>query len=221
MTDEVTPKSLQREVLELTLLLHRVKRAIDLRRPKLDETARAEWQSTGGAPQWKIRDFGTIRLDGADAPAKPVVRDAEAFASYVAERFPHEVTATITIESAHLEAALEALEFAGVPHNGVAAAVRPAFQTVLLDGLLLEQEPELDASGKRQYFAVDAKTSEIVPGIGGSEPSPTLKVIADPAAKRAAESEVDDEYRAQLAATEKPAVTTGDQPDAITTPEEA
>uniref|UniRef100_UPI00058E48E0 hypothetical protein n=1 Tax=Kribbella catacumbae TaxID=460086 RepID=UPI00058E48E0 len=174
-----------------------------------------------GAPQWKIRDFGTIRLDGADAPAKPAVRDSEAFASYLAERFPHEVTATITIESAHLEAALQAFEFAGIPHNGVTAVVRPAFQTVFLDGLLLEQEAELDEHGKRQYFGVDAKTSEVVPGVGGSEPSPTLKVIADPAAKRAAEYEVEDEYRAELAALEKPAVPAGDQPDVIQTTEEA
>lgn len=221
MTDEVTPKSLQREVLELTLLQHRVKKAIDLRRGKLDEMARAEWQATGGAPQWKIRDFGTIRLDGADAPAKPVVRDAPAFASYLAERFPHEVTATITIESAHLEAALQALEFAGIQHNGVAAAVRPAFQTVFLDGLLLEKEADLDEHGKQQYFAVDAKTSEVVPGVGGSEPSPTLKVIADPAAKRQHEYEVEDEYRAQLAELEKPAIPAGDQPDVIQSTEEA
>jgi hypothetical protein len=221
MTDQVTPKSLQMQVLELTLLQHRVKKAIDLRRGKLDEVARAEWQATGGAPQWKIRDRGTIRLDGADSPAKPTVKDAGAFSSYVAERFPHEVTATITIESAHLEAALEALQFAGIPTNRVEATVRPAFQTVLLDGLLIEPEVDLDEHGNRQYFAVDAKTSEVVPGIGGIDPTPKLVVVADPAAKRSGEREVEDEYRTELAALEKPAVTTGDQSAVIETTEEA
>jgi glutathione S-transferase len=219
MTDEATPKSLQREVLELTLMQHRIKRAIDLRRAKLDELARAELQATGAAPQWKIRDRGTIRLDGADAPPKAYVRDSAAFASYIAERFPHEATATITLDSAALAAALEALEFAGIKHNGAKAAVRPAFQTVYLDGLLLDKDAEEDENGKRPYVAIDPETAEVVPGIGGDVSSPTLKVIADPAAKKTAEREVEDEYRDQLAALETPAVTTGDQPDVIKTEE--
>lgn len=206
MTEVAPPElpSLQRQILELTLAQHQLKRAIDLRRARIDEMARAEFARTGSAPSWKIRDLGTIRLDGADAPPKPEVNDAAAFASWIAERYPHEVTGTIKLDGTQLTAALEALDFAGVPHLGADLEVREAFQALFLKSLRVDRDdpdPE-NPDAPRPHFAilVDGDSGEVttVPGVGAVQPGMKLYVSSDTAAKSDALAEVEAETKLVL-----------------------
>ncbi|WP_053207967.1 hypothetical protein [Jiangella muralis] len=197
------------EVLRLTAQQHATKARIDRLRARIDERARAEWQATGAAPSYKIRGLGTIRLDGADLDPKAVVSDRAEFASFVAEQWPTEVVATITVPADQLPAALEALDFAGVPVEESDATVREAFQGKYLGELVVEKDPAAP-EGETRYYAADRKLGVIVPGLGGKPSNPHLTVAVDKDAKadaiEAALAEPVDEPRDDTTTTDAPNV---------------
>lgn len=176
-------------VLADTLEQAKLKARIDARRARIDEAARATWQATGAAPQWKLPGAGAVRLDNVAGEPTPAVTGPAEYASWVAERHPSEVVATITVPADRLADALEALEFAGVDVETSDATVRPAFQSKHLSTLSLDREPEPDEHGHRGWYAV-TEDGEVVPGIVGLTPEPRLVVTVDRDVKRAALAEV-------------------------------
>jgi hypothetical protein len=176
-------------LLELTRQQHGLKFQIDKLRAGADEFARARWQAEKDrAPKWEIAGLGAIRLDNTNGETTPAVTDAAEFASYVAERYPHEAVATITVPAGQLEAALEALGFAEVKVDKAEVAVRPAFQTRILgDVELAQDEPEEEGGEKPPHYGVlidkESGNVERVPGIGANIALPKLVVTVSNEAK--------------------------------------
>jgi hypothetical protein len=198
-----------RTLLELTLDQHRTKRLADLARARVDELARTTLETTGAAPSWKIPGLGQIRLDGAAADETPTayIADETALASYVAERWPTEAIATITVRADQLEAALESLRFAEVDVDGSSVMARSHQAAKVLAAVTLVEEQTADVElgegeepAPPSWVAVDVD-GQIVPGVAGriTPAAPRLVVAADKSAKDAVSAEADAQYAKVLA----------------------
>lgn len=205
----MTRSTVFERVLELTKQQHRLKYQIDKLRGRADESARAQWQADKTRDtKWEIPGLGTVRLDGTSGEVTPKVTDDQEFASYVAERYAHEATATITLPAGQLEQALEALGYAEVKYDKAEVAVRPAFTTrILADVILSREEPAEEGAEPGPWFAqyVDPKSGVIerVPGVGVEQAMPKLVVVVSNEAKADVIAEAKAELAALDAATEQ------------------
>ena len=191
MTTNYDIKAEAARLLELTALQARTKTLVDRSRARMTATILAMHEATGGIPKFPTKGVGEIRLDGVDPDPKARVADADAFGSWVAEHATDEVTATVTLPAKLLEATLEALDFAGIQHDGARLEVRSVFQTKLLESLEIVENPDR-GEGDPRWVAVDVATGETVPGVVGVVgTNPTLKVTLDKTYKLTVEDEAD------------------------------
>jgi post-segregation antitoxin (ccd killing protein) len=102
----------------------RAKATVDTIRGRLEEAARERTAQDGAAPTWKSPGYGAVRWDVPAAPVITVTKPEE-FASFLAERQPDAVTATITVPAAQLEQALSALGFSGITDLTSAVTAKP------------------------------------------------------------------------------------------------
>lgn len=137
--------------------------------------------------------LGEVRLDGANGDPKPYIVDDDAYASWVAERYPSQVTATITVPADRLPDALEALEFAGV--DDFSARVVPT-----RDGLTHMGKASLEPDGDG-WVAVSVD-GEVIPGVKGRRPEGSWKVCPNRSVLAEAKGAALDEVRRELAALE-------------------
>lgn len=201
-------------LLEATATATALKVRVDRLRADLADEAERRYTEEGAAPAWNVRGLGKVRLDGTDVPRKAVVKDPEAYGSWIAEHTPEVATAVVELEPEHLERALASFEFLGIPIKGARVDVDPAFTARLLDGLeltitehLAEDRPE--KVERVSALRVDPVTGLVdeVPGIGALPPAAhKLVVNLDPARKAQAvhdaEAELDAEDGEQRAADE-------------------
>lgn len=201
MTDPTTTHAQAplRLLLELSLEQAALKRRIDLVRDEVDAYARAELDTKGAAPTWKIKGLGQVRIDGYDPDPDPVpyVADEDEFATYVAGTQPTEVIAAVAIAVDRLDEAMEALGFAGVPTLGATVRTRGNVDSrVLANVTLIDRWEDLpadtDDKPEPRWVAYDDAGNEVT-GVsartGGSQPR--LVVAVDRPAKAAAEAAVD------------------------------
>lgn len=178
-------------LLDATAAKAAVEARIGVLRDRLDVEARRRWTEEGAAPTWKAAGLGSAAWEGADAPAKPHVRDAAAFAGWLAQQRPAEVVATIAVEADALAEALDALRFAGVAASATVEA-RPAYLAAYLPTLALDLAEE-----GAELTAVDPATGEVVPGLGATRGAPRLVVRLDRERKAAAVAEAMDAAEAE------------------------
>ncbi len=217
-------------LLDATAVQATAKARVDRLRDVLEAEARRRWKADNAAPSWKAT-LGKVRLDGTNPEAQVAVTDPEAWASWVAQRHPDAVTATVTVPSGQLEAALGALGFAGVDVTTTTATVDPKWTTTALDGLCTEVlEKEVDDSGEgnvrieREVLVTDPTGTlspdpgEVLdlPGVTAKapDPAPRLVVILDSARKRAAIEAADAEAAAVVAAIEAEEATAAEPSEA-------
>lgn len=196
-------------LLEATAQASALKAKVDVWRTELHDEALREYARTGAAPTWAVRGLGKVRLDGADAPRRPHVADHDAYASWVAQRRPDVVTATIVLDSPDtVEAALEALTFAGIGTGAVTLDVQPIWTAELLDGATVTVDHDTNPDGDLvEDVAVSNDAGEVLPFLGANKPAaPRIAVTLDPARKRTAIAEAEAELE-DLDTVDAPAVT--------------
>lgn len=167
-------------ILEATAAEAAAKARIVAYRGALEDEARRRLAADGAAPSWNAPELGKVRLEPAGAWSATVA-DPAAFGSYVAEHHPTEATAVLALSAGDLEAALEALEFAGIKPLDTNLEVRSAWSGPFLAGLALDvDEEELDdGTVDRTVTAADTTTGSIVPGIGVTRSAAKLVVSLD------------------------------------------
>lgn len=138
--------------------------------------------------------LGEVRLDGGAGEPVAYIADDAAYASWVAQRHPQEVTATVTVPADQLEAVLALLDGAGVA--GVTAQVTPT-----RDGLRHLASATLVEDGEDGWFGV-SPDGETIDGVAGRRPGGTWKVV--PVRSRLVEAKVaaEESTRAEIAALE-------------------
>lgn len=112
-------------------------------RAVLEAEARARLQAEGAAPSWSTKGLGKVRYDDA-GEWTPTVADETALGSWVAEHYPTEATAVITLPATDLEEALEALTFAGIDLFESHVALRPTFAAQLAENRLPDRDVIVD-----------------------------------------------------------------------------
>jgi hypothetical protein len=112
--------------------------------------AEAERARAAGLPARELTAddrTGSLRLDGAGRPAAPVISDAAATTSWLAEHAPHLVRAALTVPVDRLEEALQVLEMLGMREDTVAARVefRDPGEAAkwLADNCTIQADPDL------------------------------------------------------------------------------
>jgi hypothetical protein len=132
--------------------------------------------------------IGTIRLDGADLPAAPLVDKPDELASWLAEHFPELVTAMIRVPVEKLEEALQALGYAGLDGPAVSATVAARDLGEVLAWLARECVVQADPQIPRAWNVLhrdDQGHLTPVPGTTARPPSPSWKVLVNKDRKRA------------------------------------
>ncbi len=167
-------------ILEATAAEAAAKARIVAYRGALEDEARRRLAADGAAPSWNAPELGKVRLEPAGAWSATVA-DPAAFGSYVAEHHPTEATAVLALSAGDLEAALEALEFAGIKPLDTNLEVRSAWSGPFLASLALDvDEEELDdGTVNRTVTAADTTTGSIVPGIDVTRSAAKLVVSLD------------------------------------------
>lgn len=164
----------------------RAKATSDVLRVHLVEEAKKRTAADGAAPTWKS-PLGQVRWDGTDAtPARSVTDPAE-FASFLAERAPAIVTATLTVAADQLEQALSALAFSQIDVSGSAVT----YDEAAADQWLNEHSTISAAdspTGFEVYEFDPTGTAPVncgsrIPGVGASKSAPKLVVVLNPALK--------------------------------------
>lgn len=165
-------------------------------RAEVLDRAVARWAEDGAAPTYRVPGFGAISLSVPQQ--KVVVDDAGEFASWVAQRYPDEVVANVTIAvpTPLLEELLERIRADVDEVSAELSArvdVRPQFAK-----RLLEQNVAVADSGDTRA-AIDTGTGEVVAGvkvIPGADPDNpdapkprSISVRLDPQAKADAEAQ--------------------------------
>jgi hypothetical protein len=125
--------------------------------------------------------IGTLRLDGANLPAVPAVSDPGELASWLAERFPDLVTASVAVPVGRLEEVLDLLDMAGL--RGIAeasVAPRDLPQTLawLGEHCKVQADPETPHTWNVLHVDSDGHTTP-VPGTTARPPAPTWKVLVN------------------------------------------
>jgi hypothetical protein len=145
--------------------------------------------------------IGTLRLDGANLPAVPAISDPGELASWLAERFPELVTASVAVPVGRLEEVLELLDMAGLRDVAEASVVpRDLAKTLawLGEHCKVQADPKTPHTWNVLHVDSEGHTTP-VPGTTAQRPSPTWKVLVDPAlqadAKAVAQAEIEDLVR--------------------------
>lgn len=125
--------------------------------------------------------IGTLRLDGANLPAAPVIEKTDELASWLAERSPELVTASVGVPVERLEEVLELLDMAGL-RDGVEAKVelRDLGKTLawLGERCKVQADPQIPRSWNVLHVDDEGHTTP-VPGTTARPPTPTWKVLVD------------------------------------------
>lgn len=154
-----------------------------------------------------VREFdsdqriGTIRLDGANLPAAPVIEKLDELASWLAERVAELVRASLLVPVEKLEEVLELLEMAGL-RDAVEAKVELRDFAATLEWLgehcKVQADPDIPRTWNVLHVDSEGHTTP-VPGVTARPPSPTWKVLVNPAlqadAKAVARSEIEEQVR--------------------------
>ena len=119
--------------------------------------------------------LGALRLDGADLPATTLVTDGAAFAGHLVKYAPGEATASVTIPADRADDLRQALEFLGIT-GAVSFAAIGGGAAYLKDHCKIVADPELP-SGWKVLAITDDGTTVPVPGVTGTRPVPTWKLI--------------------------------------------
>jgi hypothetical protein len=161
-------------------------------RQELEGRARQQMATDGVAPTWRAKGLGLASF--SDPQPKVTVKNAGAFAEWVAQRVPDYATAAVTVSADPdvLERALTALAEDEVPVLGVSVAVDPAWSKTFLEGCAAVDEPPTD-----EVFASDAagpdNAGQRVDGLHLAPAAPgRLSVRLDPEAKARAVAEAAD-----------------------------
>lgn len=153
-------------------------------RADLEARAREAKARDGVAPTWRASGLGTASY--SDPQPKVTVKDRAAFASWLGQRHPENVDASITVFAAGpdvLERALAALAENDVPVGPVELAIRPAFEKQFLAGCAAVDDPPTD-----EVFAPES--GERVDGLHLAPAAPgRLSVRLNPEAKARATAE--------------------------------
>jgi hypothetical protein len=138
--------------------------------------------TTGGGDRWRSdQGLGTLRLDGVEKPATPVITDPAQAGSWLAEHAPQTVTCTITVPADQLPDALQALEFASITGIQAAASPNTAAAGWLTDSCVLQAA---ETGGWDVIHVAADKTTTLVPGVSGQRPRPRWVLSADTEKKR-------------------------------------
>jgi hypothetical protein len=186
-------RSTLNRLLEATAAKVAAETRIGALRLDLETEARRRFTEEGAAPSWKAAGLGSVRLDGADAAPKPYVRDESEFASWLAQNYPTEAVATVTVDPDKLADALAALALAGVAATAKVEP-RPGFVSTWLPALELDQ-----VSPDAEVAAIDPATGQFVPGIGATRAAPRLVVSLDKDRKATAVAEAEAELELEEA----------------------
>lgn len=123
--------------------------------------------------------IGTIRLDGANLPASPVIEKTDELASWLAETAPGLATASISVPVGKLEEVLELLEMAGLRDVAEAkVAPRDLAQTLawLGEHCKVQADPDIPHAWNVMHQDDEGHLTA-VPGVTARPPTPTWKVI--------------------------------------------
>lgn len=146
--------------------------------------AEAERARAAGLPARELTAddrTGSLRLDGAGRPAAPVISDAAATTSWLAEHAPHLVRAALTVPVDRLEEALQVLEMLGMREDTVAARVefRDPGEAAkwLADNCTIQADPDLPGKWNVLYRQArkdgeEGATLTPVPGVSAVKPAP-------------------------------------------------
>src|SRR4051812_10748204 len=159
-------------------------------RPLAAVIGEAERQRADGTPVRELSSdqrLGSIRLDGADLDAAPLIDKPEELASWLAEHFPDLVTATIRVPVEKLAEALEALGYAGLSGPAVSATVAPRDLAEVLAWLtrecVVQADPQIARAWNVLHRDEDGHLTP-VPGTTARPPVPSWKVLVDKDKKR-------------------------------------
>lgn len=160
-------------------------------RATLEETARERYRTEGAAPTWKAPGAGTVAFT-APGEWKATIGDPVAFAEWAAQNHPANVAATINLNADDLEAALNALRFAGIEATATVTP-RPAWVGTWLDSLEVEVTEPTDEHDERTHVIVDPTDGLLPDGLTITRSTGGLRVTLDrdrrSAAIRAAEEQ--------------------------------
>jgi hypothetical protein len=151
--------------------------------------------------------LGVLRLDGANKPAVPRIEKPAEFASWLAERHPQLVQATITVPADQLEAALKAIEFAQI--TTVSAEAQPKTEATLWMTENCRPFADPDSPGDWLVRAATDNGYESVPGVGATQPAPTWVLTANSDLKKARAQASADQAREQVKQLVEPAAAVG------------
>jgi hypothetical protein len=157
--------------------------------------------ATGGSADRFTSDqqLGVLRLDGADKSAGPTVTDRAAFGSWLAEREPSAVTATITVPAKVLEQALDALRWSGIDVTTSAVTPGPGSSEFLTDQCLVQADVDIPGAWNVLHVRGDGAT-EMVDGVTATKPAPRWVLVPTSALKKQAAKDALAEAESDLAA---------------------
>jgi hypothetical protein len=133
------------------------------------------------------RGLGSLRLDGAGAPPRPVISKREEVASWLAERSPGLVTATITVPADKLEDALKVLSYAELDGPTVTAKVVPADEDLavrwIAQNCIAQADPDTPGAWNVLFRDSEGHLSP-VPGVNVVQPRPRWVMAVDDERKK-------------------------------------
>lgn len=174
-------------------------RAARLRAAAIAEAERIRLTSKS-ADRWTCEQgLGVLRLDGAGKPATASISKPAEYGSWLAERAPDRVTATITVPAEQLPAALDALEFAGIDRAEAAVLPGPGASEFLAEQCVIQADPDIDGTWNVLHVDQAGHTSP-VPGVTASRPAPRWVLTPDKDRKQDAAASASLEVEAELAA---------------------
>lgn len=138
-------------------------------------------RARGGAVRELSSDqgLGTLRLDGANKPAVPVVDKPDETSSWLAQVAPALVTASIRVPVERLAEALEVLDFAGINGPAVSAKVesRDPQETGrwLRENCVVQADPQVPRAWNVLYRDAEGHLTP-VPGTSAVQPVPSWKL---------------------------------------------
>jgi hypothetical protein len=159
-------------------------------RAAITKRATSRWREDGAAPTYRVPNLGTVSLPIPQP--KVVVDDMDAFASWCADHYPHQVTCVVTISDIAPDYLGETIDKAReiAPTDVVRGGVVPA--PAFVKGLL-------DHATVAEGLALAAGSGDVIDGVkviaGGDpakadSPQPTnVSVRLDPQAKADAEAQ--------------------------------
>jgi hypothetical protein len=154
-------------------------------RDELATRAVRTWRADGVAPTWRAAGLGTVSLTVPND--KTIVDDPDALASWVAQRTPANVTATITIDvpPERLDDTLREVRdlFPDLPARAD-AQVRPGYLPALLDAVAVLR-PADDAPGETLIVGDDGTVVDGLRFVPAPAPKSISVRLADEVKRRA------------------------------------